>query len=76
MKNLKGSLRLLGAVLPEAWSKGVASGIAALVAVALGGSALAEMTLKYSDHDPPGAMRTGFNKDVWLPEIEKRPAVR
>ena len=40
--------------------------------MALGGSALAEMTLQYSDHDPPGAMRTGFNKDVWLPEIEKQ----
>ena len=28
--------------------------------------------MKYSDHDPPGGMRTKFLKDVWLPEIEKQ----
>jgi TRAP-type C4-dicarboxylate transport system substrate-binding protein len=72
MENLERCVRLLGAVLPAAWSKGVASGIAALIAVGIGGSAWAEVTLRYSDHDPPGAMRTGFNKDVWLPEIEKQ----
>ncbi|MBK0326103.1 TRAP transporter substrate-binding protein DctP [Rhodobacteraceae bacterium F11138] len=29
-------------------------------------------TLKYSDHDATGGMRTDFVKNVWLPEIEKR----
>ena len=72
MASHKRCLRYLGSVLPEAWSKAVASAIAALFAVGVGGSALAEMTLKYADHDPPGGMRTGFNKDVWLPEIEKQ----
>ena len=28
--------------------------------------------IKYSDHDPPGGMRTKFIKDVWLPEIVKQ----
>lgn len=28
--------------------------------------------IKYSDHDPPGGMRTQFLKDVWLPEIVKQ----
>jgi len=30
------------------------------------------ITMKYSDHDPPGGMRTDFLKNVWLPEIEKQ----
>lgn len=30
------------------------------------------ITIKYSDHDPPGGMRTDFLKKVWLPEIEKQ----
>lgn len=30
------------------------------------------MTVKYSDHDPPGGMRTEFVKKVWLAEIEKQ----
>ena len=30
------------------------------------------MTFKYSDHDPPGGMRTDFLKKVWLPEVEKQ----
>ena len=72
MENPKRCLRHLGAVLPKAWSRGLASGIAALFAVSIAGSASAEVTLRYSDHDPAGAMRTGFNKDVWLPEIEKQ----
>jgi TRAP-type C4-dicarboxylate transport system substrate-binding protein len=28
--------------------------------------------IKYSDHDPPGGMRTDFLKEVWLPEIVKQ----
>lgn len=31
-----------------------------------------EITLTYSDHDPPGGMRTSFVEDVWIPEIEKQ----
>jgi TRAP-type C4-dicarboxylate transport system substrate-binding protein len=29
-----------------------------------------KIKIKYSDHDPPGGIRTKFIKDVWLPEIE------
>lgn len=43
-----------------------------LFAVSIGTAAMAETTLKYSDHDPLGGMRTQFNKDVWLPEIEQQ----
>ena len=68
MNNLTRCLRLPGVILPEVWNKGVAAGIAALFALGICGPAFGEMTLKYSDHDPPGGMRTGFNKDVWLPE--------
>ncbi len=72
MENQKRFLRVPGVFLPGLWRKGVALGIAALFAVGIGGSAFAEVTLRYSDHDPSGGMRTGFNKDVWLPEIEKQ----
>lgn len=30
------------------------------------------ITIKYSDHDPPGGMRTKFIKEVWLDEIVKQ----
>ena len=72
MENLKRYLRIPRTVFPGLWRKAVASGVAALFAVSIAGSASAEVTLRYSDHDPAGAMRTGFNKDVWLPEIEKQ----
>jgi len=32
----------------------------------------ASITIRYSDHDPPGGMRTEFLKNVWLPEIVKQ----
>lgn len=32
--------------------------------------------LTYSDHDPPGGMRTEFVKNVWIPEIEKQTGGR
>jgi TRAP-type C4-dicarboxylate transport system substrate-binding protein len=35
-------------------------------------SGAAEIKIKYSDHDPPGGMRTKFVKEVWLPEIVKQ----
>jgi len=35
-------------------------------------AAAGTITLKYSDHDPPGGMRTDFVKKVWLAEIEKQ----
>ena len=50
----------------------LAAGITALMAMGIATSASAQMTLKYSDHDPPGGMRTQFNQDFWLPEIEKQ----
>lgn len=34
------------------------------------------ITIKYSDHDPPGGMRTDFVKNVWLPEIVKQTGGR
>ena len=33
-----------------------------------------KITIKYSDHDPPGGMRTEFLKNVLLPEIVKQTA--
>lgn len=30
-----------------------------------------EITLNYSDHDPPNGMRTDFIENYWFPEIEK-----
>jgi len=30
------------------------------------------IVIKYSDHDPPGGLRTDFVKEVWLNEIEKQ----
>lgn len=30
-----------------------------------------EITLNYSDHDPPSGMRTSFLEEYWFPEIEK-----
>ncbi|MCG8547446.1 MAG: TRAP transporter substrate-binding protein DctP [Alphaproteobacteria bacterium] len=73
MTSLRPRLRVFGAVLPAARRWGVASAAAVLMAAGIGGgNAMADVTLKYSDHDPPGGMRTGFNKKVWLPEIEKQ----
>ncbi len=44
-----------------------------LVMMSLGTVCMAGKTkIKYSDHDPPGGMRTQFVKNVWLPEIEKQ----
>ena len=51
----------------------ITTGAAALLALSLGGTAsAADITLKYSDHDPLGGMRTNFVKETWLPEIEKQ----
>ena len=48
--------------------------LTAAVLLALGATSVqaADITLKYSDHDPLGGMRTNFLKNVWLPEIEKQ----
>jgi TRAP-type C4-dicarboxylate transport system substrate-binding protein len=44
-----------------------------LLVVSFTGIATAKtIKMKYSDHDPPGGMRTDFLKNVWLPEIEKQ----
>jgi TRAP-type C4-dicarboxylate transport system substrate-binding protein len=45
------------------------------VCLLVGLAAVAEaksITIKYSDHDPPGGMRTDFIKNVWLPEITRQ----
>ena len=34
------------------------------------------ITIKYSDSDPPGGVRTNFVKNFWIPEISNRPAAR
>jgi len=45
--------------------------VALAVILSIGCVAAAEtIKMKYSDHDPPGGMRTNFVKDVWLTEIE------
>ncbi len=49
-----------------------AMSVVVLIAGLVSGTAVADTILKYSDHDPLGGMRTQFNKDVWLPEIEKQ----
>lgn len=43
----------------------------ALIAGLLAGTGVMAETLRYSDHDPLGGMRTQFVNDVWLPAIEK-----
>lgn len=40
------------------------------------GTGEAEYILTYSDHDPPGGLRTGFVEEVWIPEIEKQTGNR
>jgi len=50
----------------------LATGAAALFAWNVGSAGAADITLKYSDHDPLGGMRTNFVKNVWLAEIEKQ----
>lgn len=52
---------------------GTLGAVALLVALTGSSPAVAgTVTLKYSDHDPPGGMRTDFVKKVWLAEIEKQ----
>ncbi|MBT8361342.1 MAG: TRAP transporter substrate-binding protein DctP, partial [Deltaproteobacteria bacterium] len=44
-----------------------------LLALGLNTLCLADtIKMKYSDHDPPGGMRTDFVKNTWLPEIENQ----
>jgi TRAP-type C4-dicarboxylate transport system substrate-binding protein len=50
----------------------LATGAAALFAWNVGGASAADITLKYTDHDPLGGLRTNFVKDVWLAEIVKQ----
>ena len=47
----------------------LATGAAALFAWNVGSAGAADITLKYSDHDPLGGMRTNFVKEGWLAEI-------
>lgn len=64
---MKDLLALRGTGLVTKLLKGSAMGAAMLAA-----SSVAAETLRYSDHDPLGGMRTQFVNDVWLPEIEKQ----
>ncbi len=46
------------------------SGLVLLFVLGLSAVCLADtVKMKYSDHDPPGGMRTEFVKNTWLPEI-------
>jgi TRAP-type C4-dicarboxylate transport system substrate-binding protein len=43
---------------------------AVLLALCMAGPVTAgTITVKYSDHDPPGGVRTNFVKNVWFPEM-------
>jgi TRAP-type C4-dicarboxylate transport system substrate-binding protein len=50
------------------------TGVVALAVVLLAASAVTAgtITVKYSDHDPPGGVRTNFVKNVWFPEMIKQ----
>ena len=51
----------------------VATGVAALLVLGVGGTAsAADITLKYTDHDPGGGMRTTLIKETWLPAIAEQ----
>lgn len=45
--------------------------VLAVVGLLAGSTALAD-TVRYSDHDPLGGMRTQFVNDVWLPAVEEQ----
>ena len=46
--------------------------VMALLGLFMAASAFAGATIRYSDHDSPGGMRTQFLEKVWIPEIEKQ----
>jgi TRAP-type C4-dicarboxylate transport system substrate-binding protein len=50
------------------------TGVVVLAAVLLVSSAVTAgtITIKYSDSDPPGGVRTNFVKNVWFPEMVKQ----
>ena len=50
------------------------TGVAGLATVLLVASAVTAgtITIKYSDSDPPGGVRTDFVKNVWMPEMIKQ----
>ena len=50
----------------------IAAAAGVVSALAFGSASAADVTLKYSDHDPLGGMRTNFVKEVWLAEIQKQ----
>lgn len=55
------------------FNKKISLVLAFLLAISFSTVSLAgTVKMKYSDHDPPGGMRTNFVKNVWLPEIEKQ----
>lgn len=55
------------------YSKKCRMALMLLLGLSLSTVSLADtIKMKYSDHDPPGGMRTQFVKDTWLPEIENQ----
>lgn len=46
--------------------------VAAGVVLAAAVSQAATIAIKYSDHDPPGGVRTNYVKNVWFPEMVKQ----
>lgn len=60
MRNWKLCLGLLGVL-------GLLVGLVAPMPAVAG-----TVVVKYSDHDPPGGVRTNFLKNVWLPEMVKQ----
>ena len=50
-------------------------GAVLVVLLVVSASAVAQagtITIKYSDHDPPGGVRTNYVKNVWFPEMIKQ----
>jgi TRAP-type C4-dicarboxylate transport system substrate-binding protein len=46
--------------------------VAAMAIILAASLASAKITIKYSDHDPPGGMRPKFIQEIWMPEMIKQ----
>ena len=68
------SLRVPGAGLRPGLRLGFAARAGAALALlgALAAAPVSAETMRYSDHDPLGGMRTDFVNEVWLPEITEQ----
>ncbi len=61
-----------GSGLRNAARTGAALALVGVLGGALGVAPSSADTIRYSDHDPLGGMRTDFVKEVWLPEISEQ----